>query len=110
MISSLPTFEQRLIEGNNTSKVWYRFWQNIWQGVPPALETILAVTASPFTYNASRKGFLIVQGGTVSLIQWSRTAGTNRTTGATQGIFPVSAGDNLIITYTVIPTVTFVPQ
>ena len=109
-VSTIPTYDQSTAEGNNTSKVWYRFWKDLWQGVPPASETTLSPKASPFSYQSSQRGFVIVQGGTVSMVQWSRTTGTNRATGATQGTFPLSAGDNLIITYSAVPTVIFVPQ
>lgn len=109
-VSSLPTYTQPIIESENTSKVWYRFWKDLWQGIPPATETVLSPMASPYNYQAMQRGFVIVQGGTVTLVQWSRTTGTNRVLGTTQGPFPVSAGDNLIITYSAVPTVTFVPQ
>ena len=109
-VSTIPTYDQQLTEGDNTSKVWYRFLKDLWQGVPPASETKISPIASPYSYQATQRGFVIVQGGTVSMVQWSRTTGTNRATGAIQGTFPLSAGDNLIITYSAVPTVTFVPQ
>jgi hypothetical protein len=105
-----PTYDTKLLEGSTTSKVWYFFWQALSVGNPPGPESALVVTASPFTYQATQKGFVIVSGGTVSLIQFSRTPGVNYATGETAGVFPLSAGDRLIITYTVAPTVTFVQQ
>lgn len=108
--NTTPTFDQPLNEKGLTSKIWYRFFQSLAKGIPPAAEVTVTATGSPYTYTAAQKGFLIVQGGTVSLIQVSRTAGTNHATGITQGVFPLSAGDSLVINYSVAPNLTFVPQ
>jgi hypothetical protein len=107
---ALPTFETSLTQGNKTSNVWYRFWQGLYQGRPPSGESSVKPTTSPFTYTTNQRGFVIVQGGTVSTIQFSRGLSTNYVTGLTGGCFPLSAGDSLIVTYTVVPTMTFVPQ
>jgi hypothetical protein len=108
--TSIPTYNESLTQGRNTSQVWYRFLQAIYKGNPPADVQPISLGVSPATYVAQQKGFLIVSGGTVSLIQFSRDGVSNYTTGQTSGAIPVSAGDSLIVTYTVLPTVTFVPQ
>lgn len=108
--NTAPTYDQPINDKGLTSRFWYRFFQNLWKGVPPAPESTLTPAASPYTYTASQKGFLIVQGGTVTLVQWSRGGVANHTTGATQGCFPLSAGDSLVITYSVAPTLTYCPQ
>jgi predicted Rossmann-fold nucleotide-binding protein len=69
----------------------------------------VAVGASPFTYVAQDSGRLVVQGGTVSLIELGRK-GTFVTTGITTGVIPVSRGDSVRVTYTVLPTLTFFKQ
>lgn len=107
---TVPTYGVDITTDENTSSVWYRWFQDIDKGTPPAPEAAVVVTASPYTYTAVQKGFVIVTGGTVSLIRFSRVSGTAYATGQTAGIFPLSFGDMLTITYTVIPTVTFVPQ
>jgi hypothetical protein len=107
---SLPTYEQGLNPKGQTSSVWYRFFQGVYQGKPPALEATQTAATSPYTFTASQKGFLIVQGGTVSMVQFSRGGAVNYNTGVTQGCFPVSAGDSIIVTYSVVPNTTFVPQ
>ena len=108
-MNALPNFQQPIAEKGVTSRAWYQFFQQLWKGVPPADESSVTVTASPFTYTASQRGFVIVNGGTVSLIQFARTT-TNYTTGQTSGCFPLSSGDSLVVTYTGKPTMTFVPQ
>lgn len=65
--------------------------------------------ASPYTFTANRDGFLIVQGGTVSRIDYIRLASTVQI-GVVAGLFPVQLGDGIRITYTVAPTITFIPR
>jgi hypothetical protein len=108
--TTIPAFETALSVNKQTNKVWYFFWKSLVQGQPPAAEYSITLTASPFSFVAPQRGFVIVDGGAVVLIQFSRNGTTNYTTGQTQGVFPVSAGDTLIIRYTTAPTVTFVPQ
>lgn len=75
---------------------------------PPAAITAVTVAASPFSYTASQGGNLVVTGGTVSNIQISR--GTSViSTGQTAGLIPLAQGDIAIITYSVLPTINFVP-
>lgn len=65
--------------------------------------------ASPATVTANRDGQLIVRGGTVSQIDYVRN-GVATTIGVTAGLFPLLVGDGIRITYTVAPTVTFIPR
>lgn len=68
----------------------------------------ITVGASPFTYTAPENGTVIVNGGTVSVVAFSRQ-GTLVGTGMTAGMFPVSIGDSIRVTYSVAPNVRFVP-
>ena len=103
-----PTYDSPLIRENQTNSVWYRYLQANETGVPPSGESAVTVTASPFTYTAPRKGFLIVSGGTVSAIAFARL-GPFYGTGQTTGTFTLALNDQLKITYSGKPTVTFVP-
>lgn len=105
-----PTYNQPLVVGNVTSKDWYFFWNAIWKGLAPGAETAITPGVSPYTYSAAVKGSVIVSGGTVSLIRFSRDGTTFYTVGATAGMFTLNAADRLEVTYTVVPTMTFVPQ
>lgn len=69
----------------------------------------VTVTASPFTFTASFKGTLAVSAGTVSAIALIRQ-GMTVPTGVTAGPVPVSRLDQVQITYTVAPTVNFLPS
>lgn len=99
-------FETRCDNGN---------WQCIggansaaWGHVQPIAN--VAPGASPFTYTASAAGSVVVTGGTVSNVQLKRGATTIAISTATNAVVPVSAGDQVIVTYSVAPTMSFVPR
>lgn len=75
---------------------------------PPAPGAIV-VGASPYTYAAPQNGVVVVSGGTVSLIQLGRS-GIFLDTGLLTGVIPVSAGDQVKVTYAVAPTLSFLPS
>ena len=108
-MNALPNFNQPLVEKGVTSRAWFQFFQQLWKGTPPGSEVPVTASASPFKYTAPNRGFLIISGGTVTLVQFARST-TNYTTGQTSGCFPVSAGDSVIVTYSSAPLLTFVPQ
>jgi hypothetical protein len=84
----------------------------LFQSLPDrAMTAAEAVTpgASPTTFTANRDGHLIVRAGTVSQIDYVRN-GTASQIGVTAGLFPLLQGDGIKITYTVAPTVTFIPR
>jgi hypothetical protein len=105
-----PTYTEPLVTGKNTTASWYRWVQHTEKGVPPASETIITNVNSPYTYTAPAKGFLIVTAGTVSSIQFSRTANVFYPTGQTAGTFPLNFHDRLLIVWSVAPNLVWVPQ
>lgn len=104
----VPTYEQPLVVKDNTSSAWYRYLQQNELGTPPAAESAVIPTGSPFTYTAGRKGFLIIQGGTVSQVAFSRS-GTFYNVGQTSGAFTLDQNDQIKVTYSVAPTLIWVP-
>lgn len=68
--------------------------------------------ASPYTYQNTNTypADVIVNGGTVSAIAFSRDNTTFYTVGLTNGMFALSPYDFLRVTYTVAPTMTLVPR
>ena len=72
---------------------------------------IVAVTpsGSPYTYIAAKPGSVSVAGGTVTAISITR-GGTTVTLGATAGLFSLSTGDTMTVTYAVAPTIHFIPR
>lgn len=107
--NSLPNFTVPLQDKGITSKDWFFYWANLFTGLAPAAEVPVVPGASPYTYSPAVKGTLIVSGGTVSLIRFSRDGTNFYATGQIAGMLPMNARDQLVITYTVTPTVTFVP-
>jgi hypothetical protein len=69
----------------------------------------VTVGVSPYTYLAERDGVLIVQGGTVSAISYVRNS-SSINVGVVAGAIPLLMADAVTITYTVLPTVTFLPS
>lgn len=108
--NAIPTNTAPFLEKGIISRVWYFFLSSLWKGTPPSSESGVKVGVSPFGYIAPQRGFAIVQGGSVSLVQFSRDGMTNYTTGQTSGCFPLSQGDELLVTYSIAPTITWVPQ
>ena len=79
-----------------------------WGHVTPI--AAITVTASPFAYTAAAAGTVVVSGGTVSAITLKRGAPAAIAVGETSGVIPVSAGDIVTTTYSVLPTMSFVPR
>lgn len=105
-----PRFEIPLTVGDKTHTAWYRWFQNTDLGIPPSSELPVTATASPFIYAPSQKGSLLVSGGTVTKIEYSRTRGTFYDTGQTAGAIAMSANDQVRITYSGAPTLVFLPS
>ena len=79
---------------------------------PPVLgSAIQAITpgASPYTYRAQQEGTLSIVGGTISAISLTR-AGVSVSLAVSTPMIPLSPGDAVTITYTVAPTLKFIPR
>lgn len=106
-IAATPKPSATLTDGNGTiSRDWWRFLNSLASAPLPEIGVTLG--ASPTTYTASVNGMLLIVGGTVSVVQLQRV--NTYTTGLTSGLFPLSIGDKLSLTYTVAPTVTWFPR
>jgi hypothetical protein len=94
-------------------KDWYLFFTNLYTAVTDGLpqpEEEAAITASPYVYTAVIRGQAHVDGGTVSLIEFSRDGTTWYDAGITAGFITMDRADSLRIAYAVAPTVTFFPM
>lgn len=105
---TVPTYNQALMQGGKLVQAWYRWFQGIDTGLPPSPEEPVQVGGSPFAFVAPAQGFVILTGGSVSSVQYSRAAVHN--TGQTSGMFPLSNGDTLTVTYASLPAMLWVPQ
>lgn len=109
--NTAPTYEDPLSTKGVTSRGWYRFWSGIFRGQPTGPAASVTVGASPFSYTATQGGSVIVNGGSTTQIAISRDGSNFFITGLTAGMFPLSQGDIIRITYPVAPpTVTALPR
>ena len=76
------------------------------------LPSNISVTASPFTYQntTAYDGDVIISGGTVGNIEFTRDNTNFYTTGLLTGVLHLSPNDRVRVTYTVAPTMTLVPR
>lgn len=97
---------QAVLLGKGSRKTWKLVWN-----LQNASVTAVAITvsASPFAYTALAEGTATVSGGTVSAISITRGA-TVVPTGVTAGVFPLSQGDIITVTYSGLPTMNFIPS
>lgn len=108
-LNNQPQYNVPLINGKVTSKDWYFFWLGLFKRLAPALETVVTVGVSPFTFSSSVGGFVLITGGTVSLVEFSRDGSTFHDYGTTVGQFQINAADLLRVTYSAPPDMVFVP-
>lgn len=94
-------------------QAWYYLLRTLWQRLGGAGATLpaqaVAPIASPYQYDSDISGTLVVQGGTVSEISIVRGT-SNVITGQTSGAIPMLRGDTVSISYSVAPTLTFLPS
>lgn len=102
----LPNSLARFVnKSGNIVTPWIQYLQQFTQKPPPFVD--IDVDISPFSYTAVEPGFVFVSGGTVSAIALDRGSDTLNFTGQIQ--VPVSIGDIVTVTYSVLPTITFIP-
>ncbi len=70
---------------------------------------VITPTGSPFTYTATAEGNLSVQGGTVTIVQFTRGS-TIIPLGLTSALIPMIIGDKVTITYLTAPSIYFIPR
>ena len=105
----LPSLLAPLVDKiDRIARPWNSYLQQFTQA-PPSISSIIVGT-SPFSYEAREPGNISITGGTISNIRLSRGivdidfgAGTNITV-------PVGINDVVSITYSVLPTVRFLPS
>lgn len=101
----LPNMVQPFTDAaRRIAKPWNYYLQQFTQR-PPAFMNVIG--ASPFSYIAKEPGYLIATGGTITALHLIRGSDDIDLTG--QKIIPVSIEDTVIFTYSVLPTIRFVP-
>lgn len=110
-LNRMPEYKETLTLKGSTTRGWYSFWSGLLKGQPTGPVSSVAVGASPSSFQAPQGGTVILNGGTTTQVQFSRDGSNFYITGQTAGMFPMSQGDTLVVTYPVgPPTMTFVPR
>jgi len=101
------------------SREWYRFLYNMFvlngSGGAPTYtnpSTPVVASASPFLYTNTETYTvdLMISGGGVSQLEFSRDGITYYDTGSYYGMFTLSPSDMLRVTYTQAPILTLIPR
>lgn len=87
---------------------WNSFFQQFVQNPPAAID--IELDGSPFTITPNAHGILNISGGTVSAVTLTRGTTTITIAGDARAIIPVRISDMVTITYSVLPTVKFLPN
>jgi hypothetical protein len=85
---------------------WNSWFQQFSQ--KPAAINTLVVGVSPFSFTASNPGTIDVIGGTVTSLVFIRGTTSINFGAVTNRAIPVSSGDIIVVTYSVIPTIYFI--
>lgn len=103
----LPNQIQPFVGGMGRIKPpWNSYLQQFTQAPPNILS--ITVGTSPSEYTAVEPGFIAVAGGTVSAISLTRGAISIDVTGVK--LIPVAIADVVAVTYSVLPTIQFIPM
>lgn len=99
------------------SREWFRFFLSLFQasgsGTVPANPTTVVLTESPSTYvnTSTNYGDIIISGGGVTKLEYSRDGTNFYNTGSYYGMFSLAPNDQLRISYIEpAPTVTFISR
>lgn len=102
----VPSTNQPISENGIVTTVWQRFF-NALVSSPSAIASIQA-TQSPVAYKAAERGTLSISGGTISDVTLQR-ASVSISLGPVR-LVPVANADTVTITYSVAPTISFIPS
>lgn len=94
-------------ETGQVTQPWFGYLSQL-SGVPSPILAV-ALGASPSAFKAPSNGTLAVTGGTVSSITLARARVSGVDVGFTSGSVAVAANDVVTITYSVAPTINFIP-
>src|SRR4051794_15228226 len=91
---NLPVPISRFLDASgNVTPEWYRFFLTLYLQLTAGPVVPVTLGASPATYTATAKGNLLLSGGTVTGVAFTRDGTTMLDAGQTQGFFPMARGD-----------------
>lgn len=102
----VPNLLSRLVDRNGlVQKPWNSFFQQF-SSQPSKVQAVI-VGASPFSYTFGEPGTLVITGGTISQVDLDR--GPDTVDYQTDRRIVGMIGDIITITYSVLPTIQFLP-
>ena len=111
--SRVPFFDQRT---GLISREWFRYLLSLRTAdiayTPPTNPAPVPLTGSPLVYGntTDRPVDIMISGGGVIKVEFQRGTGTKYNTGSYYGMFGLSPGDALTITYSGTPTITAISR
>ena len=103
----LPNLIQPFVGAMGRLKAPWNFYLQQFTQAPPNILPVVP-DISPFSYTAVEPGNVAITGGTVSAITLTR--GLTIITIIGQTLIPVAIADVVTVTYSVLPTVQFIPM
>lgn len=109
MTRPVPNLSSPLVNKAGKVATPWNIWFQQFSEAPEAIQPV-SVGASPFSFQPNDFGTMYVVGGTVSNIEFIRGGTTISIPGVTNRTIPMSPKDIVRVTYSVLPTISFVPQ
>lgn len=102
----VPNSNQPLVDGRGIiTPVWQRFFGAL-LGSPAPIAAV-TVAPSPASFTASQRGTVGISAGTLTSVSLTR-AGTTVALGTSRSV-SVATGDVVTVSYSVAPTINFIP-
>ena len=98
------------------SRQWYRYFLALLESnvdyTPPSDPAAVPLTGSPLVYSniTQRPVDVMISGGGMIKVEFQRGTGTKYNTGSYYGMFGLSPGDALTMTYIGTPTITAISR
>lgn len=106
MTRPVPNLRASLVDALGIIKNPWNLWFQQFSQAPPNIQNIV-LGASPYLIDVHDFGNIVVTGGTISSIVLTRGNISLNLTG--QKLIPIAIGDVVIVTYSVLPTIQFIP-
>ena len=108
-VFGLPDFGLAAVDdGGKFTPAWQRGLTRLAQLTAERKPRAVSPTLSPFAFTATTIGHLLISGGNVSAVALVR--GDTTIACPISGFIPMAAKDSVLITYTVAPTLNFIPS
>ncbi len=106
MRSIVPRIDESAIDNNGYfTRTWYNFFASFQTGAGKIRS--INPTSSPYSIEADSVGTITITGGSDIVVTLTRA---QKTITGLSGLIPVSQDDVVVISYTIVPIVNFIPR